>query len=85
MNLEKIDAAVEAGAVIIGTGFDLLLNNQPSDISSRKVTDILKQYCNAVKESRAKYFPEMAKTIGRDAEIWLNSLPHIHPFGKRIL
>jgi len=80
MNLGKIDAAVEAGAVIIGTGFDLLLNNQPSDISSRKVTDILKQYINAVKESRAKYFTEMAKTIGQDAETWLNSLPHIHPF-----
>ena len=80
MNLDKIDAAVAAGAVIIGTGFDLLLNNQPPDISSRKVTDILKQYCNAVKESRAKYFPEMAQTIGNDVDAWLNSLPHIHPF-----
>jgi 2-keto-3-deoxy-6-phosphogluconate aldolase len=82
MNLKKIDAAVEAGAVIIGTGFDLLLNNQQPDISPRKVTDILKQYINAVKESRMKYFPEMAKTIGKDADAWLHSLPHIHPFGK---
>ena len=80
MNLEKIDAALSAGAVIIGTGFDLLLKNQPLDISSRKVTDILKEYINAMKESRMKHFPEMAKTIGKDAETWLNSLPHIHPF-----
>lgn len=85
MNLEKIDAAVAAGAVIIGTGFDLLLNNQFSNISCRQVTDILKQYCQTVKESRAKYFPEMGEAIGRDAETWLNSLPHIHPFEKRIL
>ncbi len=80
MNLERIDAAIEAGAVIIGTGFDLLLKNQPKDISSQKLTDILKQYINAVKESRMKYFPEMAKTIGKNVETWLNSLPHIHPF-----
>ncbi len=80
MSLEKIDAAIAAEAAIIGTGFDLLLKNQPKDISSRKVTDILKQYITAVKESREKHFPEMAKTIGRDAKTWLNSLPHIHPF-----
>jgi len=80
INLEKIDAAIAAGAVIVGTGFDLLLNKQPPDISSRKVTDILKQYINAVEESRAKYFPEMAEAIGMDEETWLNSLPHIHPF-----
>lgn len=80
MNLEKIDVAISAGAVIIGTGFDLLLKNQPPDISSGTVTDILKEHINAVKESRTKHFPEMAKTIGKDAETWLNSLPHIHPF-----
>jgi len=80
MNLDKIDAALEAGAIIIGTGFDLLLKNQPSNIASHKVTDILKQYCNAVKQSRAKYFPEMAEAIGGNTEVWLNSLPHIHPF-----
>ena len=82
MNLERIDAAISAGAVIIGTGFDLLLKKQTPGISSGQVTDIVKQYINAVKESRAKYYPEMAEAIGRDAETWLNSLPHIHPFGK---
>jgi hypothetical protein len=85
MNLERIDAAIKAGTVVIGAGFDLLLDNQPSDVSARTVTDILHQYVNAVKESRAKHFPEMAETIGRDVDAWLNSLPHIHPFEKRSL
>jgi len=82
MSLKRIDAAVEAGAVIVGTGFDLLLKGQPSNISSRKVADILMRYIEAVNGSRAKYYPDMAKAIGGDAEAWLNSLPHIHPFEK---
>jgi len=43
------------------------------------------QYINAVEESRAKYFPEMAEAIGKDTEAWLDYLLHIHPFEKRNL
>ncbi len=49
-------------------------------ISCHQIADILMQYINAVEESRAKYFPEMAEAIGKDTETWLNSLPHIHLF-----
>ena len=84
MSLKRIDAAVEAGAVIIGTGFDLLLKGRPSDSSSQTVADILKRYVKAVKESRANYFPDMTAAIGGDVETWLNSLPHVHPFDEQI-
>jgi hypothetical protein len=49
-------------------------------ISCHQIADILMQYINVVEESRAKYFSEMAEAIGKDAETWLNSLPHIHLF-----
>lgn len=67
MSIERIDAAVEAGAVIVGAGFDLLLRGQPSNISSRKIADVLKQYIEAVKESRAEYYPDIGTAIGGDA------------------
>jgi len=54
-------------------------------ISCHQIADILMQYINAVEESRAKYFPEMAEAIGKDTEAWLDYLLHIHPFEKRNL
>ena len=80
MNLERIPKAMNAGAMVIGSGFDLILKGQPSDISAKGAAKLLKQYLEVTQGARAKKWPEMARAIGGDARTWLDSLPHHHPF-----
>ena len=80
MTLERIPKAIEAGAVLIGSGFDLILKKQPTGVSVRKIAGILKNYLNNVKEARARKWPCLAKAINRNDQVWLDSLPHHHPF-----
>ena len=77
---EKIPEAIQAGAVLVGAGFDLSLKGQPKNISKKKVVEILKSYLEATRAARAAKWPNMDKAMGGDARKWLKTLPHYHPF-----
>lgn len=81
MALETIPATVDAGGIMIASGFDLILKGQNHDISSDKIAEILKTYVDTVKTARAKKWPEMLQTSNAGKQEWLDSLPHYHPFG----
>lgn len=80
MTPERIPEAVQAGAVLVGAGFDMSLKGEPKDISKKKVAEIMKRHLEATRAARAAKWPAMAKAIGGDLRTWLNSLPHYHPF-----
>ncbi len=80
MTPHRIPEAIEAGAIIVASGFDLILKGQPSDISCTKAAELLSVYLNATRQAREKYWPEMTRAIGTDKQAWLDSLPHHHPF-----
>jgi 2-keto-3-deoxy-6-phosphogluconate aldolase len=80
MILETIESGVAAGATLIATGLDLSLKGRSPDITSDEVAEVMKEYMSAVKDARAKYYPQLAKAEGKDKQTWLDALPHYHPF-----
>lgn len=80
MTPERIPEAMDAGAVLVATGFDLTLKGEPKDVSKGKVVEVMRCYLDATREARAKSWPEMSAAIGGDRQEWLDSLPHYHPF-----
>ena len=79
MSAENIPAAVDAGAVLVGAGFDLILKGKSADISRQEVAAEIRKCLSAAQESRKVRWPLLA---GSDVEErnWLDSLPHYHPF-----
>ena len=79
MSAENIPSAVEAGAVLTGAGFDLILKGHSADIGKEEVAAEIRRCLSATQETRKKCWPQLA---GPDADerTWLDSLPHYHPF-----
>jgi 2-keto-3-deoxy-6-phosphogluconate aldolase len=80
MTPERIPEAINSGAVLIASGFDLMLKGQPADVSVKRMAEAIRLYVGVTQEARAKKWPEMARAIGGDRQTWLDSLPHYHPF-----
>ena len=77
---ETIPETIAAGAVTIGSGFDLILKGLPTDATCKQVTDVLRVYLDATCQARASCWPKMSAAIGGAQQEWLNALPHYHPF-----
>jgi len=80
MTPQRIPEAMEAGAVLIATGFDLTLKGEDTNIPAEKVTEVMKTYLAATKAAREKHWPEIASTEHLSDRQWLDALPHYHPF-----
>jgi len=48
MTPERIPSAIEAGAVLIGTGFDVTLQDHEKDITNDEVAQVMQQYLTIV-------------------------------------
>ncbi|MEX2306807.1 MAG: hypothetical protein WD738_04410 [Pirellulales bacterium] len=82
MTMDRIPAAVEAGAVLIGSGFELILQGLPTDSSARQAADALAPYLDATRQARDNKWPALAKARDGDINSWSAALPHHHPFDK---
>ena len=80
MTLKMIPAAVNAGAVLVATGFDQMLKQEPVKVGKKRVVEVLRLYLTAVRKARGRKWPEMDRCIGGRLKSWLDSLPHHHPF-----
>jgi 2-keto-3-deoxy-6-phosphogluconate aldolase len=76
MTTERIPDVVAAGAVLIGTGIDLMFKG----VAPAQWRDATRRFLDVTRESRAKTFPELARAAGSDRDRWLDALPHYHPF-----
>ncbi len=77
---DRIPIAVDAGAVITATGFDLTLKECSADVSVKEIAAIMKQYMETAQNAQHTKWPELAKAADADNQTWLNALPHYHPF-----
>lgn len=77
---ETMGATFQAGAVMVGTGFDLTMKGLDADASVEQITEIVKTYVAAAKQARAAAWPELAAADGGPKQAWLDALPHYHPF-----
>ena len=82
-SLDRIEEIVAAGAVLIGSGFDLMLRGETT-VTVKKVAATVRAYCDAVQTARNKNWPALASVAGADDNTWLAALPHIHPFDKEL-
>ena len=80
MTPERIPDGMEAGAVLAGSGFDLILRGKPADVGLEETTSALRTYLDATRAGREEAWPEMMAAAGADRETWLDALPHYHPF-----
>ena len=69
-----------AGAVVVGTGFDLALKGRSSDLKTEEITEVVKIYLQAAQRARHAAWPQLAKADGGPKQAWLDALPHWHPF-----
>ena len=81
--LDRIEEIVTAGAVLIGSGFDLILRGE-TNITSHKVATVVRAYCDAVQAARNQTWPALARAAGADNKTWLAALPHVHPFNQEL-
>ena len=80
MTPQRIPEAIEAGSITVGAGFDLILKDQPSDVSCEETARRIGPYLEAARTAREKRWPALAAATGADRQTWLNALPHHHPF-----
>jgi len=79
VTLARVPAAVNAGAVVLGSGFDLMLSGKPANTGVEEVADVLRTYVREVSKAREAKWPALANTSGADGETWARSLPHLAP------
>jgi len=76
MDLEQIPLAIEAGAMLIASGFDLMLKGQ-DNITVELVCDILKKYQAVVINARTVRYPKMTEALNNGTtEDWLKQVPN---------
>jgi 2-keto-3-deoxy-6-phosphogluconate aldolase len=85
MTVERIPEAVEAGAVLIGSGFDLILKGAPRDISVSEAAEAIRRYLEVTCQARDQKWPMLAQTHDSDFSSWSSALPHHHPFNNPII
>ena len=77
---ETMAETFKAGAAMVGTGFDLTMKGLDADVSTERITEIVKTYVAAAQSARAAAWPELAAADGSTKQAWLDALPHYHPF-----
>ena len=80
MTPQRIPVAVRAGAVVVASGFDLILDGCPADVNVKDVAAALSVYLDVTHSIREAVWPEMMACVGADTKTWLDALPHYHPF-----
>ena len=78
MTVERIPYAFDAGAVVVGAGFDLMMKDYGADASASDVAAALRPYLQAAHNARAEFWPEIEDEA--EDQQWLASLPHYHGF-----
>ena len=84
MTVEKIPQAIKNGAIIAGSGFDLMLKDRQRNISSKNIAKIITQSLKAVQNTRKEIYPELNDSVNMDNKSWLDALPHYHPFESTV-
>lgn len=77
---EIIMDSFQAGAVMVGAGFDLMLRKEDDDINSHDMATILARSLKAATDARHKVWPKLAAAAHGPKDMWLKALPHWHPF-----
>jgi 2-keto-3-deoxy-6-phosphogluconate aldolase len=77
---KAIPATIQAGAVTVGSGFDVMLKGMPTEITAKEAAEVIRRYVEITQEAKAERWPRLAAAAEAPAAEWLDALPHYHPF-----
>lgn len=80
MTLSAIPDAIDAGTMVIGSGFDLMLKGRAPGVTADDVAGVLKEFVTTTREARNRKWPALAQAPGMPWPQWLERLPHHHHF-----
>ena len=81
MTRDRIPEAVAAGAMVIGSGFDLILKPFPGPLEAKDIAQVIRDYLATMQEAKRTAWPALSQADGAERRAWLDALPHHHPFG----
>ena len=76
---EHVREAFQAGAVTVASGFDVTLPRS-TNITSSDVAGAMRIFLEVARAAREEVWPELAAAVGAERQVWLDALPHYHPF-----
>jgi 2-keto-3-deoxy-6-phosphogluconate aldolase len=83
MTTGRIIEAVQAGAVLTGSGFEVMLKEfSIKEHTSKEIIKILTKYLKTMQKAIDTYHPDLGRLQGLDNTHWLRGLPHQHPFDE---
>jgi 2-keto-3-deoxy-6-phosphogluconate aldolase len=81
MTSDCIPDAVAAGVVVVGSGFDLMLRDMSGPDNATNIAGVIRHYIEVTRAAKHSAWPSLAVAEGHDHRMWLDALPHNHPFG----
>ena len=78
--LDRIPQAISAGAIILASGFDLMLKEKDPSIRESEIASVIKTYLDNTKRVRNTFYPMLADAQSKERQEWLSLLPHYHSF-----
>lgn len=86
ISLQRIAEYVDAGAILLGAGWDLMLADryQPlqNEPHSTALAEALKSFLVAMSDARKTFAPRIASLSVVEGRQLVDALPHYHPFGE---
>ena len=83
---EKIYEYTEAGAVMFGAGFDLIVKDQYTQLQQKPdktpIVAAFKKNLEAVQKARSKYMPGLVDKYDAPIDEYLDAIDHFHPFSN---
>ena len=80
VTLESIPGMMEAGAMMVGSGMNLVVECTPEPRTAESIAEIIKSFVELAKNFRNKRWPKLAQSSDDEDAAWLSKLPHHHPF-----
>lgn len=82
MTPERMPDAVAAGAMVAGSGFDLMLKDAATAGDAASIARVIRRYAEAMRSARRLAWPQLTEAETGDTRTWLAALPHVHPFSE---
>ena len=76
MDLSRIPDAIAEGAILIGSGFDIMLKDKPANLTRANIENVIKEYISVTQEARLQFLPQIQKLKNVSSESFISSLPH---------
>lgn len=77
---DRIAETVSAGAVLVGSGFDVMIKGDRASVNYKDLIGTLRQYVETAITARDRRWPQLSATKDSPDQDWLAALPHHHPF-----